>query len=387
MSKIDDMRWFQIKKSFGIFWDSNMAGIGSGNWHLAAYDQSLADISGLDHSVVFIRLFNHNFYSNLLAELGVIGMFSFIIPFLILTYKLIKRKNDLSDFEKACFLSIVVYLMGSLFFGATNMNVKFFSEIHLVTWISFGLLSNRLFPTRQVDNRLIIVVTFLCLVCISWLVYVNSSEDKYKTLLKITNNAPLHHMDYIHYDTWANEIKFDKEIPEIIKGLKKIYHPCFNTSFYNSDFIPLRIGRLEFLDGNYSEAKLWFEKSLEHAPNNELALMNLAYLYLSVENNVHKAMEFAQRVYNQQSNHEGANILMAEILIRMNRLDEAEAHLLDINCFETRYKNYCRLLMADIFVQRNDFGEAQIMLDHVKSKLPRIVELKSKYDSLITQKR
>ena len=107
-------RWYMTRNSIRLFFEHPITGIGLGNWVLEAYKYGVKEFSDFNNPTRFIRYGNHNLYSQILAELGLIGFISFIVGVGTLVVKASSKLYLLSALQKASLCSLLVYLITSL---------------------------------------------------------------------------------------------------------------------------------------------------------------------------------------------------------------------------------------------------------------------------------
>ena len=131
----EGLRLELISKTFAsLSWSNLLLGEGLGNWHNVIYGNSFSSFSDYRFSANFLNMDNHNLFSTLLLEVGVLGLGGLFFPFLFVFFKTVKHSNFSRLFG--------VYLVLSLVYRGVNFDTFYFSEIEFFSFISLGLAFN-----------------------------------------------------------------------------------------------------------------------------------------------------------------------------------------------------------------------------------------------------
>ena len=134
-----DIRSKQMLESFNLLQESNYFGFGPGTWlKYADYSEGIdpfwnhVGINSQDN-----LLLNHSFYFNLLAESGVLSLFTFIV---FLSYMLFKDYTSLGIRPEV--LSILITLFFLLIYLSCFNNEDYYSIIFTLFIINCGIIQN-----------------------------------------------------------------------------------------------------------------------------------------------------------------------------------------------------------------------------------------------------
>lgn len=293
---IDLRRFSMLESSFRIFVEKPILGIGLGNWNLEAYN--INEIVGYN-VYNFERLGNHNLFSQYLAELGIIGFSAFFLPFLIALKSV--KKNTTNNLQRAAFISLITYLIGSSLYRDANIYENYFSGLQFLSFINLAILSNGSFSLIKIKKKSItLFVLILSLACLIWFLFYFFTEKCYNKVseINVTNTE------------------------ETIELLESIYNPIFKTTHgYYKDGTGFNksLGReLALLyqeQQNFEKTEANYIEALRYAPNDEYLILSYAKFLLRVRNNPKKAKEYLLTIYRRQNNNLLTNQLLAEAAV------------------------------------------------------------------------
>lgn len=369
----DSARFYMIQGSITTFLENPLIGIGLGNWHIDVY-KNITNIKGFN-VVNFVRTSNHNLYSQHLVELGLIGFFVFYYPFIYVMKDSGKKK--LTNFQKAAYACIFVYLVASIFYRDANMYEEHFSSIQLLAFCAFGILTAK-HNFYNINNNLAkYFLLLLGLACFSWFIYYHQTAKVYRMALALPKE-----------DVRATQL------------LESIYHPIFKTTHdyrgnagANQSLSLLLAERYQIqqIDDKTEE---YFQKALKYAPNDEYIHMAYARFLLRSKNKPMEAKKHLLFVHNIQPDYLEANALLAEIAIDEKAYSMARAYM------NTRYFRLMRRTQLEYLEKRlyssayldkllkltalqkeqlvNPFREIRVSLQTLK---PKILQLEEKGDA------
>lgn len=363
-------RLFMIRRSIEVFLEYPLSGIGLGNWQTVIYNGDMTNISGFNHPIVFIRLGNHNLYSQLLAEVGILGCLAFLCPILVILLRGWKDVKTLSELQKAAVGGLMAYLTCSFFYRDTNIYELHFSSLQLIGFSALGILtSDANLPKLSALNWKKIIFCLMALLCFSWFVYFQYTHHIYYKAFnasKVENKKKqAEYYDSTFELTRRSAINF-----EYVDLIEQIYHPNFKTThgFANNflgvpNLLALHLAFLYEKEEAYDKAEKNFLIALNQSPNNEYALLGYAKFLLRSKKNIKTASKYAKRAYSQQQNHLDTNALMAEIAIAQNDFKLAKSYL-NILKLDRRgtHKYLLALMLADIAIQELDYEQARLYL-------------------------
>jgi len=310
-SSSDSNRFFMIKSSIEIFKDKPFLGIGLGNWFMEAYNRDITEIVGLDvHN--FIRLGNHNLYSQHLAEIGILGFIGYYFSFIIVLCRGVKKQIKKNNLELAALASILVYMITSIVYRDVNVYENHFSGVQFLAFCSLGLLTKERVTIIQLSNKGLIIIWGLSFLTFFWFIYYHQTSRIYAKAQEIA------------------EINSNKSL----LLLESIYHPVFKTThqFYRhsagaNQSIALKIAQLYQEKTNYDKAEEYYDKAFRNTPNDEHVLMAYSKFMLRHRNDYNKAKNFLLIINKNQKNHLEVNLLLAEIAIKNKKYSQAREYL------------------------------------------------------------
>lgn len=126
---LDNHASFQSRRmlllaSLDSFWQHPWLGVGYGNWEQVGYANGIA-VDFFNQRTSILKIKNHNVYTTLIVELGIVGFMLIIIPVFKLLFQSALNFIRFTQFGKASFLSILVYLFTSLSYRS-NIHADFY---------------------------------------------------------------------------------------------------------------------------------------------------------------------------------------------------------------------------------------------------------------------
>jgi len=289
--KPDDFsRLSLVELSKDLILKNPIIGTGQGNWITEVYNTNISDLPSLNNSDNFNRLHSHNIYLKIAGELGLVGLFLFVAPFVITLYRGIKRVAIFDYLDKASFATVVSYLMISAYYGGINLYEYNFSGVEVLAFICVGILSRRLFDKRVAINYFYLLPVVL--LTIFWFAYSALSWHSIHTVL--------------HHKKNVNAI--DKA-----KSLEDCYNPVFlNTYGFNSS-LDQAIAEHYAEAGDKNKAILHYEKMYKLSPSNCDGLLSYSQFLLREKLDVVKAKKLLKEIVAIQNTHAETNQLLKNL--------------------------------------------------------------------------
>ncbi len=264
--------------SIDLFRDNPLLGVGSGNWITEVYSQDLSGISYYSQSDDYTRLHSHNIFLKIAGELGLVGLVLFLSPFVMTIYRGLQRVGELDYIEKASFAAVISYLCVSNYYGGVNLYEYNFSGVEVLAFISMGILSRKLFSTRNSVNYFVTLP--LTLLSIIWFTYSAVSWHSIHTVLN-------------HQD--------DINTASKISSLKECYSSTFLTSYGFDRPLDLELAELYASIDDKDNAIKHYDQLLQLSPYNCIGLLSYSQFLIDNDLDVAKAQELLLRVQSIQN--------------------------------------------------------------------------------------
>lgn len=293
-------RAYMLKASYKIFAEDPIAGIGLGNWFLKAYNYGIEEIRYFGNSYYWIRYHSHNLFGRLLAEVGLMGLFSFLVLFGNVIRTKLFRTKELSHLEYASLSSVILYLLLSFFYNAPTFSLYTFSGIQFVAFASLGLLTvGQINRAGKTSSALILMVAVLATGWFAFSAYNNNYYHQAKRSIKEGNSI------------------YGLEL------LESIYKPNWYTSQSYRHLIPFQMAQLASENGMKAQAILYYEEAVSKAPYNGEVLFE--YGKLLVDNNIEldKAENMLLNIVKLQPNRHAVNFLLAKLYYNREEWDQS----------------------------------------------------------------
>ena len=302
----DFSRLFMLRDSFDIFKNHPLLGIGLGNWHSFAYtgDQSL--FLGIQNA--FYRFNSHNLYSLILAELGLIGIISYLGGVYYPIYKKIKHYKELVFLDKEYMLSISIYLLGTIFYLSSYSYESFFSGVQLIAFCSLGFLidKNRNKSFLTINTKWLLLFSIFPLV---WFLHYFKVDNIYK--IAIDENTSI---------SRSNQL------------LESIYHSKFKTThgYYHDGSnlsLDLKLAINSLKMDSVDRANTFFERGLSILPNDDYLLLAYSKFLAGYVRDFRKAQDYLQVIYTKQQDRRDVNCLLAYCAIQEKQYKLAKSYM------------------------------------------------------------
>jgi len=287
----DSMRLELILNSMKLWREQPIFGIGAGNWFFQVYKYGLASTYPFNDAYSPVRYFSHNFYTKILAELGIIGftlfygniLFGFVIHF--------KRKIvGKAIVGKTCLVILFTYLVVSFFYASTSY-YSFNFPLHLVIVASIVPLLNPNNASFRLHSGVPIILCFITTIWFlfqgaSWHIIENSS-NKQNNIVRIPIIKEFHK---------ENELFSEKLALQSIK---------------NNDII---------------KAKEYFDLGILSAPY-DVKLLTAYAEFLYEQKELLLSEDIALRAIDVQDNFVWANYLLMNIYLDLNNYQKTQVHI------------------------------------------------------------
>ena len=265
-------------------------GFGLGNWGVEMFSGDISSFSIGNYASAIDYSHNHNFFNQLLGELGAVGFSLFGLFLFIPLYRSSGRYSSLSSKQKAAFSAVLIYVVTSLSYASVNFDLYHFSEINVVLMLSLSMLMPVYGSSSEsyLDHRVLFLL--MCSLCVIWFVFSKVWYDEYKAI----------------------ELLPDSEIKS--EELQSLYKAEFFNLFKGTP-IAFLIGKNAQNQGQIAEAQTWFEIALEDNKASRESLLELARLKLRDLGEIEQSKDLALRYYNIDNINFDINLLLLEISI------------------------------------------------------------------------
>lgn len=275
----------QTIEKLGVTWPF---GFGLGNWSISLFSSDISSfiLKNYASSIDYSR--NHNFFNQLIGDIGIIGFTLFTSILFIPLYKASTKYQSLSSFQKASFSSVIIYILCSLFYASVNFHNYHFSEINLLLMFSLGALSKdqplSMFKLKKVKS----IIGLLGIASIIWFAHSKITWDKYLAVEHAGSSL------------------------EKIKLYKEVYNKGYLTHIGKTP-IALKIGEeYQAIDSTHSAHK-WFDITLKDDPSSREALLYNGRLALRKLNNIDVAKDLAKKYYGIEKQNFDINLFLLEL--------------------------------------------------------------------------
>lgn len=369
----NSIRPHMMIQSIEAFLENPLLGIGLGNWQTVIYDTNLSEIKGLNEPSFFYRIGNHDMFTQLLTEVGILGFFALMLPILEIIRSGWKNKLYLTSFQKGLYSSLLIYLVLSVFYRDVNFYELHFSGVEFIAFLSIGVLSNKhtYIPFSRFFQSLLIIISFICSL---WFVYYIGTDFLYR---KSMNNtlSPL----------------------KKIELLEEIFHPTFKTAHgYYGDHLgtnkslALQLAKEYQGQGNDNMAESYYQIALRLAPYDGYILIDYAKFLLHIKNDPSKSYYFARKLHEIQNNNYDNNLLLAEIYFYEKDFEQAEKYLHELKSdwFEMLMRKDKPEVNVDYVETMIEVSNLLVKIEVEKGNLIKISELKkniSEYQLILSK--
>jgi len=291
----DATRVADLKTSIELFRSKPLVGIGSANWAVEAFSsddlKQTTPKSGLRHE-------NHNFYSKILSELGILGVLLYCGFVCIALRPGIRMK--ISPVNKPYFYVILIHIFLSVFYESVNINTIRFSETQLIFLISMAAIITPNSSYNRVGEY--ILVGCALLIFATLLHFFLSRKFYFRQLGNLGEQEALY--------TPPSSMVFGS----------------FTTNQSNSLLNGIVAGNL----GDEKTAAYWLSRAMKENPKNDNALLAVANQQIDSGANSIDIEELLSRVQHVAHSKNELNLVEAKRMLSQNKFDMAYSKLLEI---------------------------------------------------------
>ena len=323
----DSSRIYNIISSLKIFLNHPVLGIGLGNWHIEAYNFDASNAT-MFNPTSFHRISNHNFYSQCLAELGLLGLFTYFYPFFSIVFQRYYSWTNLQPLEKACTFSILTYLITSCYYRDSNLYENHFSGIQFIAICSVGILSKDGYSQKLISKYSSLFLVFISILCLSWFTFYYKTSLDYNKAKEIPANN--------------RKVQIDK-LELIFSSTFKTTHGFYGGYTGANKSLALEIATLYREDNEFDKAELYYKRGLKLAPYDEYILLDYADFLLKEKGNIPEAKKLLLQAYAIDKNYLDTNVLLAEIALKEKEYKKVRQYLNSRSFFEWRWTNYVKM--------------------------------------------
>jgi len=327
-ARLKGNRLHMLQSSLLMFLDHPVRGVGLANWGVEINSFNTSGNLTFGHPFLFYSYRNHNLYSLILAERGIIGFIALFYPLTKILWKGWFNSIDLTDFQKAAYCTLLVYLVTSLFYHTPTFFEHRFSGMQVLVFFAIGTLSTNGKLMSCLPKTINILFLGLAITCLGWFVYSKQCYDTYQAIE-------------------SNKSVIGKK--ETIKQLKTLYHPIFKTNHdYRTSSFALQIANLNLDLKNYKAAESYFIIALKQNPYDRKAIVDYATFLFNDKKAFEKAKLIAEPLHSRQNNYVYINVLLAEIAIEEEDYELADYYIKSTKSRPKGIGDKCRALQKRI---------------------------------------
>ncbi|MEE9372213.1 MAG: O-antigen ligase family protein, partial [Saprospiraceae bacterium] len=308
-AKFSDGRFFSIMTSWWVFLENPLLGVGFNNWFIENYKYDLSYVNPLNLPHTFFRFSSHNYYMDILVELGIVGLISLLVPICYILYNYITNRSKYNALGKSFFASICLFLLLINYYSIILNNDYHFSAIQLLWLLGLAYISNNRNGTRYTMSFLKKILLGLSMLSFLWYVYSGYTDYKYAQ----------------YKDEWLKYLNMDSD--KAMRILDEIYHPVFHSHHRYDGPILAKKADLYFQKGEYETSLKLYEEYIAINPYDGSSLLRLAIIYKDYKEDLTKAKYYALKIYEIQNTNCRLNMLLMDIAIDEKNKAVAERHL------------------------------------------------------------
>jgi len=302
----DDARGVMALNSIQLFLEHPFLGVGLGNWYVEAYQYPISDTFFAET----YRLNSHNLFTQLLAEVGIIGFTVFMYPLIRVLYYGWVHATSLTSLQQAGYGSLLVYVIGSFFYETANSFQYYYSALQFMGYTSIAILTVDWKTQISLKRIHLVFLTLFASSCLVWFIYLKTNQTKYLT----GGNS--------------------------IEKFESIYNPVFYTQVsYPRGSLPLRLALFwsRFNRKEHPKAEKYYAEALEQSPWDFNIISNYIQYLLVVKKDTIIAKEYALKMYHIQDNYSDNNLVLADLAIAQGQRKEAKKYLNKITRTNKRF--------------------------------------------------
>lgn len=321
-------RIYMIKSSFWLFLEHPLQGIGLGNWKIEAYkylsSETLNSFYRLD------GLGNHNIYSMLLAETGLIGVL--LASFIVLPIILYRRK-PYTLYEKSALAVLLFHFISSFFYQAVWHYEINYSKLQVLSFCALGILS--------INNSYKIKISSFRIIPFLWVV----------SLISV-----LYYYNFYKSSLVCGELSKEKSEENILE-FEKLYSKYLFNSCYGQPNILYDLGSHYRLQSDTLLAKKYYEEAVITNPFDHDRNCMISEFYFYAINDIEKSKKFSEQVIRYEESSR-VNLLNISIDIATENYDNA---IFKLALPSDKHKFYADLLYQKIY----ESNYANKLLDNI----------------------
>jgi len=260
----DDSCWnervYLWKKTWAVFCEEPLLGVGAGNWIIEVWKYGLGDLDfSFNRAAVYHHA--HNYYFELLAETGLIGLCLFATIWIVVIYLAWQAREKL---VKYLFAGIMTYGLLLGFYGICYTHTEIHSPLQWIFIIYLALLSGLSEVSRKkVSPKFSLLLKALALtalaLCGTWSIFIANKSNDFRT-----------------YDSQSR--KLDPALA--LDKIREVYHPTF-FKYYRNRHLKSYVAKEQWRLGD-SLAIQTMLQALEEHPYDAVSYMNLGDWYKAV---------------------------------------------------------------------------------------------------------
>ncbi|MFZ4400845.1 MAG: O-antigen ligase family protein [Bacteroidales bacterium] len=319
------------EKSISLAKKHPLEGVGAGNWRIEILQYDL-QVNSDKGRIMPDRA--HNDYLQLLVENGLIGISFFLLRFAFLMYfcvRIFKKTDVFLDrfFILTLFFALLGYMVDSSFaFPRERIGLQIFLNI-IFAFIVFEYQKKFKIESEnksQTSVRPYAIILFSVLIICSFAAYKRLQAEvgisKIYTYIKQNNHE------------------------QIIKITDEIYSPFSTISPFSDPIMQIKAMSMYQANKDLKLTLETYDKSIKDSPYHLETLNELAIIHKN-EKNYTKAIEFNERALKYAPSDVRAKIIKSEIMLSMNKIDDAYKVLcaIDTNNTNSNYRNAIRHIL------------------------------------------
>ncbi len=297
------------KKSFLLFREHPLFGVGAGNWkiEILKYDVTKATKSG---PVVPRR--THNDYLSVITETGIVGFLLYISIFILVIYQAIYILKSTENKEDIVFILVLLFaLTGYLvysFFSFPKERIEtqiFLNSIMAYIVYKYTLIKKPKNDKKISNSKFAKPVKFLILAFL--LIAVKSGYDRVNAEINVNKIFNL-----------VQSQKYDK-IYDLIEDANS---PFANLTPFTEPLIKIQGAMLFQQNANLDDVLPYYEKALKIDPYHVKTYMELAQIYSSngLDNN---ALDEMSKAYQYAPSNIQVKVMYIYFMKKAGKIDEA----------------------------------------------------------------
>jgi len=311
-AKANNDRLQMIYASIKLFWERPLLGIGTGNWGIEAYKFGISEFRELNSSTTYKRFDNHDFFSKLLSETGLLGMLGFLFFFTFIIVKSLYNYTQLSVLQRCALVSLGAYALAMSMYAVCMNKPTNFSVPNLIAFVDISILTFSFSPLKKSFRVLRVPFIVLFFICIGYFFFSKYCYELQKKGLQT------------------------KMIKEKEYYLSKSYYPSLSTMYRAKTSISFKLAILHAQKRDTNAANYYFSKAVNNNPNNgEIRLGYANYLFNNGYTEL--ALECILPFYEQQPNFIETNLLLSKIYHATGNTEKRKSHFEKIKKFEERF--------------------------------------------------